>query len=147
MSGVCDDSHAVTLSAYVFQRAHLARLPLTAQYRKTTRFFKTRISHLPISHHGFEAATMVAVHLEMEPFSGPIDLSKTALVIIDMQVRIWWSGIKVKGGTRSRSNENICEGSLWFVPDKRIHFTLSLCSAISWSREVSVRCLVMISQS
>jgi hypothetical protein len=27
------------------------------------------------------------VHLEMEPYSGPIDLSTTALLIIDMQVR------------------------------------------------------------
>lgn len=34
-----------------------------------------------------EAATMVTVHLEMEPFSGAIDLSKTAVIIIDMQVR------------------------------------------------------------
>jgi hypothetical protein len=40
---------------------------------------------------------MVTVHLEMEPFSGPIDLSKTAVIIIDMQVRIGWNGIKVKG--------------------------------------------------
>ena len=41
---------------------------------------------------------MVTVHLEMEPFSGPIDLSKTAVIIIDMQVRILLSEIKVNGG-------------------------------------------------
>jgi hypothetical protein len=31
------------------------------------------------------------VQLEMEPFPGPIDLAKTAVIIIDMQVRIEWN--------------------------------------------------------
>jgi hypothetical protein len=39
---------------------------------------------------------MVTVHLEMEPFPGPIDLSKTAVIIIDMQVRNDLSGINLK---------------------------------------------------
>jgi hypothetical protein len=43
---------------------------------------------LPTQQNEVEASTMVTVHLEMEPFSGPIDLSKTAVIIIDMQVRI-----------------------------------------------------------
>ena len=30
---------------------------------------------------------MGLVHMEMEPFSGLVDLSKTAVLIIDMQVR------------------------------------------------------------
>jgi hypothetical protein len=78
----------------------------TLGVRFSARLFKNKIFqnnnlNLISSHGGTEAATMVTVHLEMEPFSGPIDLSKTALIIIDMQVRIWWSGFKRKGGTRS----------------------------------------------
>jgi hypothetical protein len=69
---------------------------------RTRRALKSNVkkifSQLPTSLYEAEATTMVTVHLEMEPFSGPIDLSKTAVIIIDMQVRIRWTEIKVNGG-------------------------------------------------
>jgi hypothetical protein len=85
---------------------------------------------------------MVTVHLEMEPFPGPIDLSKAAVIIIDMQVRIVWSGINIKEATRRfmRTFYEEASGLLTYC-------TLSLRSAISWSREVLVRCSVTISPS